>query len=121
MKNAWWLGAACLGLAVLLLAPLAKAEENEVKEEEIALDKVPEAVLKAAKEAVKGIVLSRAEKETKGNTTVYEFDGKAGEKFYEVKVSAEGKVLSVKEEKQNDNEKEEKGEKGKKKSGEKEK
>ena len=64
---------------------------------------------KAAQEAVKGIVLSKAEKETKGETVVYELEGKVGEKSYEVKVSSEGKVLKVDEEKEGEKD-EEKGE-----------
>ena len=51
MKKTWLLGMLCLGLAALLFAPMVKAEEDEGKEEDIALDKVPEAVMKAAKEA----------------------------------------------------------------------
>ena len=71
--------------------------EDGGKDEQIGLDKVPEAVKKAATDAVKDIVFSLAEKETKGNATTYELKGKAGEKFYEVVVSAEGKVLKTKE------------------------
>ena len=120
MKNAWWFGMLCLGLAALLFAPLARAEsdeEDEGQEEEIALDKVPGAVMKAAKDAVKGIVFSKAEKETKDGKTHYELEGKAGEKSYEIEVSPEGKVLKVEEEAKEEQDDDKKEEKGNKKSG----
>ncbi|MBI3832229.1 MAG: hypothetical protein HY291_22090 [Planctomycetes bacterium] len=130
MKRMWLLGFLCMGLAALMVTRSVRAEEDDDdgKEEVVAVDKVPEAVLKAAKEAVKDIVITKAEKETKGGKVVYELDGNVGEKLYEVVVSAEGKVLKTKEEtkaerdddgkegkgKKEESEKKEKGEKEKK-------
>lgn len=123
MRRFWLTGLLCAGLAALLFAQAARAEEDDDddgKEEVIALDKVPEAVLKAAKEAVKDIVLTKCEKETKGGKVVYEFDGNVGEKLYEVVVSAEGKVLKTKEETKAERD-DDKDEKSKKEEGEKKK
>ena len=82
-----------------------KGKENEKedgKDEKVALDQLPAAVKAAAEDAVKGIVLTEAEKETKNGVVIYEIDGKAGGKEYELKIAADGKVLKVKEEKNDD-------------------
>ena len=102
------LGLVLLGLPAL---PSLWAAEEKEKDEKIALDQVPAAVTKAAQDAVKGITLTEAEKETKDGVVYYELTGKVGEKEYEIKVGADGKVLAVKEEKED----EEKGEKKEKK------
>lgn len=100
MKHTYWSLLAGLALVMGLTATGLRAEEedDDGKEEKIELKDVPEAVLKAAQAAVKDIVFSKAEKETKGEKVIYELKGKAGEKTYEVEVSAEGKVLEVEEE-----------------------
>jgi len=80
-------------------------EENEVK---IALKDVPAVVKDAAAKAVAGIVLEdEVEQQTKDGKVVYEFDGKVGDKKYEIKVGADGKVIKTKV----DDDKEEKEEK----------
>ena len=56
----------------------------------------------AALKAVKGIVLTEAEKETKGSKVIYELEGRVGGKEYEIKISADGKVLKVEEENDDD-------------------
>jgi hypothetical protein len=60
---------------------------------------VPAVAKEAAVKAVNGLVLTEAEKELKGSEVVYELKGTAGGKEYEVKVTAEGKVLKAEEEK----------------------
>ena len=67
-------------------------------EEEIPLSKVPTNVLKAATAAVKGIVLTEAEIEKEKGEIVYELEGKANGKEYEIKVTAQGKVLEIEDE-----------------------
>lgn len=79
-----------------------KKHEKKKQEEKVALDKLPEAVKAAAERAVKGIVLTEAEKETKGDEVVYEVEGKAGGKLYEIKIAPDGKVIKVEEEKEDD-------------------
>ncbi|MCZ7646995.1 MAG: PepSY domain-containing protein [Planctomycetota bacterium] len=100
--NVRWPRALCAMLVCGVLGLSVRAGEGEGKEEKLALKDVPEAVLKAAQEAVKGIVFDEAEKKTRGETVVYELEGKAGEKRYEVKVSADGKVLKVEEDDDDD-------------------
>ena len=86
------LGWFVLGLCLVALSCRGHAEALE---EKIALDQLPEMVKKAALDAVKGIVLTKAEKETKDDTVVYEVEGKVGNKEYEIKISAMGKVLRI--------------------------
>jgi hypothetical protein len=97
-----------LFLLALLAVPSAWAAEEKEQDEKVALDQAPAAVLKAAQDAVKGITLTEAERETKGAAVVYELKGNVGDKEYEVQVSADGKVLKVEEEK--GDKEEEKGE-----------
>ena len=78
--------------AILALAtpPLASAAE-----EKIALSKVPEALLAAAKAAVPGIKITEAETETTAEGVTYELEGKANGKEYEIKLNSLGIVLKV--------------------------
>jgi uncharacterized membrane protein YkoI len=96
-------------LLILASASMAYAAEEpaqKTKHEKIPLAQVPEAVRKAAAGAVKGIVLAEAEKETspKG-VVIFELEGKAGGKEYEIKVDAAGKVLKVELEDEDDEDK----------------
>ena len=98
-------------LLLMLAVPAARAAEGEKKggkAEKIALDQVPADVKAAAEQSVKGIVLTEAEKKTKKGVVVWELTGKADGKEYEVKVSADAKVIRAK---QKDNKNEEKEEK----------
>jgi len=98
-------------VAALLAAPARGAENEKGKQDEkIALDQLPAAVKAAAEQAVKGIVLTEAEKATKKGEVIYEVAGKVGDKEYEIKISADGKVLKVEEA-----DKEEEGKEGDKK------
>jgi len=100
--------AACLVLALAVAGSALCAEKKQ--DEKIPLADVPAAVKDAAVKAVDGLTLTEAEKEVKNGAVVYELKGTASGKEYEVKVSADGKVLKTEEEK---GEKEEKA--GKKK------
>ena len=56
---------------------------------------VPALVMNAAKKAVPGIKITRAEKEKNDDQTIYELKGNAAGKEYEIKISAQGKVLKA--------------------------
>lgn len=107
MKNRWMGLLAVAALAGALYSAKAVAEdEGGEKEVKVDLKDVPENVKKAATDAVKGMVLTEAEKETKDGKDVYELEGKAGDKEYEVVVDADGKVLKSGEDDDDDGEKE---------------
>lgn len=72
--------------------PKAAAEE---KEGQVLLSSVPEVVKAAAARAVPGIVLEEAECETEGAQVVYELEGEAGGKEYEIEIADDGTVLKV--------------------------
>ncbi len=93
----WGTAAALLGLG--LLWPVS-AEES--KGEKVALDQVPAVVLEAATKAQEGFKATEVEKEMVEGAVVYEVEGKAGDKTYEIKVAADGKVISATEEKAED-------------------
>lgn len=107
MKNRWMGLLAVAALAGALHTTKAVAEdEGGEKEVKVDLKDVPENVKKAATDAVKGLVLTEAEKETKDGKDVYELEGKVGDKKYEVVVDADGKVLKSGEDDDDDGEKE---------------
>jgi hypothetical protein len=109
------LGIVSAAVAFLMLGALAlgagegdkKEKETKAKKEKVALADLPVAVKEAAEKAVPGIVLTEAEKKVKGAETVYEVEGKVGDKQYELKITPEGKVLKTKVE-DKDNDKDEK-------------
>ncbi|HYG74594.1 MAG TPA: PepSY domain-containing protein [Planctomycetota bacterium] len=93
--------ALCLAAVLSMGLITASCEAGEKKKDEpVALDQLPEAVKNAAQAAVKNIVLSKAEKKTKKGTVTYQVEGKADGKEWEIKLSPEGQVLKIKEEKQ---------------------
>jgi putative hemolysin len=59
------------------------------------LDEVPQAARDAALAAVPGLVLEEAETEVANGATVYCLEGKADGKEYEIEVTADGRVLEV--------------------------
>jgi hypothetical protein len=75
------------------------ADEDDEPELEIPLSSVPSAVKSAAMKAVKGLTLSEAEVET---VLVYELEGTARGKAYEISVTAEGDVIAIEEEGQDE-------------------
>ncbi len=78
------------------------AHHDDGDEEEIPLDEVPANVKQAAMDAVPGLVLEEAEKETENGIVVYSLEGTANGKEYEVEVSAAGKVLEIEEDDDDD-------------------
>jgi len=65
------------------------------REKDIAVDKLPKAVLEAARKAVPGMEIEEAEVEKTSHGLVYEVEGEADGKEYELLISADGKVLSM--------------------------
>lgn len=104
MKNRWMglLAVAALTGALHVTKAVAEDDKGDEKEVKVDLKDVPENVKKAATDAVKGLVLTEAEKETKDGKDIYELEGKVGDKKYEVEVDADGKVLKSGEDKDDD-------------------
>jgi len=69
--------------------------DDDEGEEEIPLDEVPDHVKLAAEEAVPGIVLEEAERETEDGVVIYDLDGEADGVEYEVEVNEDGEILDV--------------------------
>jgi len=69
---------------------------------EVALSEVPAPAITAAKDAVRGIVLTEAELEEEDGQIVYELEGSADGKTYEIEVTAEGKILEVEQDEEDD-------------------
>jgi len=97
--RAWYL---VIGLVLVCLVGCESLESLFEKEKEIPLSQVPEPALTAAQGAVEGITLTEAEMETEDGQTVYVLEGEAAGKEYEIEVTADGKVLEVEEETEQD-------------------
>jgi uncharacterized membrane protein YkoI len=82
----------------------ASLESTHEDEKEIPLSQVPAEALQAAQQAVAGITLTEAEVEEEDGCTVYELEGTANAIEYEIEVTADGKVLEVEQEDQDDEE-----------------
>jgi len=85
-----------LGCACMESKCKAKKEKEEGKE--IPVSQVPKAAMDAAQNAAKGVNLTEAEVENEKGQTVYTLEGKADGKDYKIEVTADGKVLEVKQE-----------------------
>ena len=81
-----------LSMIPVLIATVLMASE------EIALDKVPQAVIQAANAELPGFKISEASMETEDNMTVYELEGEVSGKKYEIELSADGQILEIEEE-----------------------
>lgn len=73
-------------------AVLARADDQG---QAVPLGEVPEVVSKAARDAVPGLVIERAFRETEKGAVLYELQGTAGGRKVEVEVTAGGKVLEI--------------------------
>ena len=67
-------------------------------EEEIALDQVPQAAKDAALAELPGFVIETAEKETENGQVLYGLEGTVNGEPYEVEVTADGQVIEVEKE-----------------------
>lgn len=81
-----------LALTVLFASSPVRAEEQET---DIPLADMPQAIMNAAMVAVPGIVVSEAEIKSTEAGDVYELDGEAEGKEYEIQIARDGTVLSV--------------------------
>ncbi len=82
-------------LSILLAASLV-ACSNESNEVDIAVTDVPAHIVAIVQNALPGISLSEAEKETKKNTVVYELEGKLiNGKEYEIKIAEDGTIIKI--------------------------
>lgn len=84
-----------LVLVGLLAGPMLTLHAKEKNERKIPLSEVPKIIIDAAKKAVKGIELKEAEIEEENNTKIYELEGVANDKEYEVEIDEKGTVLYV--------------------------
>lgn len=82
-------------------------DSTETGEVVIALDEVPAKVMEAGEKAVPGIVFTRVERELEGGVWVYDMEGTANGVEYEVEVTADGKVLEIEKEGQDDDDEDE--------------
>ena len=81
----------------ITLALIASLFVSFATAKQISLDKIPEIVIAAAKTAVPGLDILEAEKELEWGKVVFELTGvnSSDGYFYEVEVSAKGKVLEI--------------------------
>jgi uncharacterized membrane protein YkoI len=91
-----------MGLVLVCLAGCATLESLFEDEKEIPLTQVSDAAVAAAKGAVEGITLKEAAVEDEDGQTVYILEGIADGQEYEIEVTAEGKVLEVEQETEDD-------------------
>jgi len=75
---------------VVLAGPAIQARETEIP-----LDEVPDAVVRAAMEAVPGIELVSAEIEEENGETLYELEGMLDGERYEIEITPEGEVIEI--------------------------
>ncbi len=86
-------GVRAIPIAILLAAGCGEAFE---KTDMVPIDKVPEPVMKVAKEKLPGVKFDTAWTEKEGDKTVYEVRGKSADgKTRDIKVSPDGTVLEV--------------------------
>jgi uncharacterized membrane protein YkoI len=91
MRRNWWAWSAAVGLSSLFTAAAPAANDGEV-----ALSRVPAAVLKAAARAVPGARLSKAFISVEDGQRFYEIEGlDARGREVEVEVTTRGQVLQV--------------------------
>ena len=85
-----------LNLSITLLMALSMAGCDNKKEEDIELNQVPANIIDIVQGTLPGISLTEAEKETKGETVVYELEGKMLDgREYEIKVREDGLLIKI--------------------------
>ena len=93
MENSIWPNFFVLALLCLTIAGCGEAFE---KTDMVPIDKVPETVMKVAKEKLPGVKFDAAWTENAGYKIVYEVRGKSSDcKTRDIKISPEGSVLEV--------------------------
>lgn len=80
------------GTAAITLSACSESE-NEV---DVPLNQIPANIVNVVQTALPGIALSEAEKETKGESVVYEMEGKLiNGKTYELEIAADGTIIKI--------------------------
>ena len=82
---------------VIILSLLVSVGISGV-EKEIPVSEVPEAVLKAAQEALPGVRFTEAEMEESKGVITYELEGMKGDYEYEIELASDGKVIEIEQE-----------------------
>ena len=84
--------AICLAAVCIGLAGCGEHEKTEM----VPIDKVPEAVMKVAKEKLPDVTFDTAWTESEGGKTFYEVRGKSKDgKTRDIKIGTDGKVMEV--------------------------
>lgn len=84
-----------VGLSVLVLVSLAAtAQADDEKEKKISVSDCPNAVQKTLKREARGGEIEEIEKETEGDSIVYEVEVEFGENEYEIEIAEDGTLLS---------------------------
>jgi len=91
-----------LSLALICILGCASLESMSEDEKEISLSQVPAAAMKAAENAVENITITEAEIEEEDGQVVFELEGITDGIEYEIEVTADGKVLEVEREDEDD-------------------
>ena len=74
--------------------PLGACDNKQ--EEDIELEQVPASIIETVQSTLPGISLTEAEKETKGETVIYELEGKMlNGHEYEIKVREDGLLIKI--------------------------
>ena len=87
-----------LTFASICILGCASLESMFEDEKEIPLSQVPAASMEAAENAVENITITEAEVEEEDGQMVYDLEGIANGVEYEIEVTADGKVLEVEQE-----------------------
>lgn len=104
-----------IGLSSLMFdhPALADKDDGEKGEQEIAFKQLPASVKRALKNIKVGQISEIEKEKTKGGSTVYEVELRVGKHEVELKLSADGKLLSVEIESEDDDDDDKKGSKDK--------
>lgn len=77
--------------AITLTACTGKSSEIEIP-----VSEVPAKIVSIVQNALPGITLTEAEKETRDETVIYELEGKLiNGKEYEIKIAADGTIIKI--------------------------
>ena len=82
-----WTIRTCMGLAALMAAPVAVADEN------VKLEDLPTAVRQTVQREVKNGKITDIERQKDGNTIYYEVEYTVANKDYELDIAPDGKLL----------------------------